>query len=196
MNRRFTKKRNIASDLGTEDGQKVLISLKEWNWKLEQTISHLQARINAVENRLSIQQPLSSSGTSPPQRIEVEMNQGGIYQQVVAMIDQYEHTINTLDHAYQRLQQQVDLVEQKQKSSSIIMHVKGKELPLEITGIIGGVITLLIAFIIGFGGTEIVISPVFLSLIGLVLITGTFFRSFGGITLFKSLLNKETDQTD
>jgi len=175
-----------------------LISHQEWNWKLEQSIRHLRARINAVENRLS----RSTSGTTELEPIDPDHS---FYEfvkpeedvhEISSMIEQYEKTLKNLKQSYEQLQQKIDLVEQKQKSSSIIMHVKGKEFPLEITGIIGGGITLLIALIVGFGSSDIVISPGFLSIIGLVLIGGTFFRSFGGFSMIRSFLSKNTKQTD
>ena len=175
-----------------------LISPQEWNWKLEQSIHHLQARLRAVENRLS----LDTLKTLNPE----ECNDFHDFSDTVKTVDdvreissireQYENTIKHLNQSYKQLQQKIELVEQKQKSSSFIMHVKGKEFPLEITGVIGGGITLLIAFIVGFGSSDIIISPGFLLIIGLVLIGGTFFRSIGGFSMIKSFLNKKTKQTD
>ncbi len=52
------------------------------------------------------------------------------------------------------------------------------EIPIEITGFIGGIIAFIIAIMVALGYKEIVISPVFLLLVGFVLIASTLLKTF------------------
>jgi len=58
------------------------------------------------------------------------------------------------------------------------MKLGNMEIPIEITGFIGGILAFIIAIIVALGHKELVISPLFLSLIGVVLIASTLLKTF------------------
>ena len=179
------------------DDDRNIHTLKEWNWKLEQSLTQLRSRINAVENRLSLninediekneRQSTNNFNDATSNKRDTDLKSS------MYIIKKYEETLNELDHDYHEMKSQIAKLSKRQKSSSLIMHVKGKEIPLEITGIIGGILIIIIAFLVALGGTEFVVSPPFLSIIGLVLIGSTIFRSIGGVELIKSFYQKRNE---
>ena len=52
------------------------------------------------------------------------------------------------------------------------------KIPVEITGVIGGIIALITAVIIAFGQNYIILSPFFLILVGLILIGSAVFKTY------------------
>ncbi|MDH7516821.1 MAG: hypothetical protein QHH19_00480 [Candidatus Thermoplasmatota archaeon] len=58
------------------------------------------------------------------------------------------------------------------------MKLGDMEIPIEITGFIGGILVFIIAVMVALGHKEIVISPLFLFLIGIVLIASTLLKTF------------------
>ena len=188
----YTKKKNntMYPSIHKENDENHILTLKDWNWKLEQSLNQLRSRINAVENRLSV----SSHQIIPNEKTDYAtvnnkndfMNVGEHQNPLSDIISQYEKTLTQIEHDYKEIQTQIDHILLKQKSSSLTMHVKGKEIPLEITGIIGGILVFLIAILIGIGGKSFVLSPSFLSLIGCILIGSTLFRSFNGVEWIRS----------
>ena len=74
-----------------------------------------------------------------------------------------------------------------------VMKLGKMEIPIEITGIIGGILAFIIAIIVTVGNRDIIISPLFLTLVGFVLIGSTLFKTFNiGLTVTKPL--KKTDK--
>ena len=69
-------------------------------------------------------------------------------------------------------------IEKFEQRKPPMMKLGRVEIPIEITGVIGGVLAFVIAILFALGEKEIVISPVFLSFIGLILIGSALFKSF------------------
>jgi len=59
-----------------------------------------------------------------------------------------------------------------------VMKLAGMEIPIEITGIIGGILAFVLAILVIADQKEIILSPLFLSLVGLVLIGSAIFKTF------------------
>jgi hypothetical protein len=72
------------------------------------------------------------------------------------------------------------------------LKLAGKEIPIEITGLIGGIIMFFIALIVIIGQKDIIISPIFLSIIGIILIASTIIKTLKlSATPLKSLKKTE-----
>jgi len=172
--------------------EKNVHMINEWNWKLEQSLTQLRSRINAIENRLSLSSENITDSISIDEKSRKSNNvtvMNADVEGLKELIDSYEKTLHQLDKEYKGMNEELTALMKKQKSSSVIMHVKGKEIPLEVSGLIGGIFVIIIAIIVGFGRSDLVISPPFLSCIGLILIGSTLFRSFGVINVVKSFYN-------
>jgi len=61
-------------------------------------------------------------------------------------------------------------MEQKGRAESFVMHLGAMEIPIELTGVIGGCLAFTIAIIVLIGQKEILLSPVFLCGVGVLLI--------------------------
>lgn len=59
-----------------------------------------------------------------------------------------------------------------------MMKLGRMEIPIEITGIIGGIIAFIAAILIAIGQKEIIVSPLFLLLVGFILIGSALFKAF------------------
>ncbi len=59
-----------------------------------------------------------------------------------------------------------------------VMKLGRMEIPIEITGVIGGIIAFIAAIIIAMGQKEIIVSPLFLLLVGFILIGSALFKAF------------------
>lgn len=197
MKSMFQRKKGYDPNNSNKFDDRNIHTLKEWNWKLEQSITQLRSRINAVENRLSLNK--NEVDEQNIKKLEENSNDLTTYKSdknlnsSMEIIRKYEETLNELDHEYQKMKDQINKLSKRQKSSSLIMHVKGKEIPLEITGIIGGILIIIIAFLVAMGGTEFVVSPPFLTISGLVLIGSTILRSVGGVELIKTFYQKRNE---
>ena len=59
-----------------------------------------------------------------------------------------------------------------------VMKLGRMEIPIEITGVIGGIIAFIAAILIAIGQKEIIVSPLFLLLVGFILIGSALFKAF------------------
>lgn len=100
--------------------------------------------------------------------------------------------LDQLNEHLKNIQNTVDYIQKRQAKKSFSMKVKGREIPIEISGIIGGVLAFIIAVLIGLGGKHIVVSPVFLAGIGCILIASSLFRSVAVTTVLKQWLTKSS----
>jgi chromosome segregation ATPase len=93
-----------------------------------------------------------------------------------------------LDYTYKEIKKTKDLeikfladfkrrIEKIEKRSPPTIKIGNTEIPIEISGVIAGFISLLAAFLVSFNQQNILISPVFLAIIGLVFISSALFKS-------------------
>jgi len=108
----------------------------------------------------------------------------------------YQKQIQKLSSYVDTQRDDIESIRTVQSKRSLLMKVKGREIPLEISGIMGGVIAFLVALLVTFGGKEIVISPWFLSSIGIIFIASSLVRSFAIFSTVKEWFAKpsKTDQ--
>lgn len=71
-------------------------------------------------------------------------------------------------------------MKQSEQHEPLVMHVGALEIPIEFTGIIGGSLAFVIAFLVFINQKEILLSPVFLVLVGLLLL------GFAMVKMFRS----------
>lgn len=103
-----------------------------------------------------------------------------------------QQRLDQLNEHLNNIQNTVDSIQKRQSKRSFSMKVKGREIPIEISGIIGGVLAFIIAVLIGLGGKNVVVSPVFLTGIGCILIASSLFRSVNGTAVLKQWLTKSS----
>ena len=187
-----TFKRKKKQEAYSQEEQSSVHTLKTWMHQLEQHIQSITARLHAIENRLApdiddldfsqhdINEHFKSLQTQNSNQIPSEKNV------VNKDYEAIRAAVSTLQQEQQRLQEAFSHQQKTSLKQAVIMRVGSKELPLEITGIIAGSLALLVAVLIAIGGKDLVISPPFLVVIGVILIGSSFVRSTG---LFSLLLN-------
>ncbi len=194
---------------------KSIQEMQTWIRKIEQTTMSVSTRLNAIEQRLSAQTRLShpqwyntddEMRTDSSDKIDIKdistvksllTDQSVQLHLLQSQRDQSKKTISELHHQLNTMQQSVDRMQEcintkmeNHNKNAVLMKIKGREIPLEISGIIGGVLALCIAILIGVGGKNIVVSPLFLALIGAILIVSSLLRSFNLSFFMKKLLSK------
>ena len=212
---RFSHKQAEKSYLAYSNDD--LQSLRGWMRKLEQSYGSISSRLLAVENRIALlpRNVFSSSLTEKHHEFnldtkqmptdkeiptDLESNQhilsqlSVITQDIIELNEQianYQHQLYTIESEKKQLHDQLGLLETEYKKHAFVMKFHGREIPLEITGIIGGILAFLIAGLFLFGGKEIAMSPLFLGFIGCVLIGSSVFRSFHKHSLLKSVIQRK-----
>jgi len=69
------------------------------------------------------------------------------------------------------------------------------KIPIEITGIMGGILAILIAVLLAIGINEVVASPVFMAVVGLILIGSAVFKAFDLKSLFTGRFKKSHEMS-
>jgi archaellum component FlaC len=69
------------------------------------------------------------------------------------------------------------------------------KIPIEITGIMGGILAILIAVLLAIGISEVVTSPVFMAVVGLILISSAVFKTLNLKSLFTRHFKKSHEVT-
>jgi len=77
-----------------------------------------------------------------------------------------------------------------------VMKLAGMEIPIEITGVIGGILAFIIAILVIADQKEVILSPLFLSLVGLVLIGSAIFKTFRIGSIVGKLFKKTSKVKD
>ena len=177
--------------------------MQTWMRNLEQHLMSLNARLGAVEQRIS-----ESSGIGSPDVVDEEDENQLTRKPIILMdnltIDQVQRLDNEIRDITQSLtslkqhersmrafkndtEEQLKKMKHRKNTHSVIMKLGKKEIPLELSGIIGGFICFLVAGLVIFDATEIVLSPWFLTGIGALLLSGTFLRTEFSVYLIKKL---------
>jgi len=87
-------------------------------------------------------------------------------------------------------------LEKIERKNPPVMKLGDMEIPIEITGIVGGIIAFIMAVIVAVDQSEIIISPLFLSLIGFILIGSALFKTFSIGPLFVKFFKKPSKIDD
>jgi len=101
-------------------------------------------------------------------------------------VDEFEPLLNKINENMKikqiytsKILEDVNLrLEKIERREPPFMRLGKMEIPIEISGLIGGILAFIIAIIVALGYKEIVISPVFLSIVGIVLIASTLLKTF------------------
>jgi len=209
---RFNRKQMEKTTIPKESNE--IQSLQGWMRKLEQSNGSISSRLLAVENRISL---LPNKGLLSLPVLETQDNEGylskkdsagelqsalstesSFLDQLTTMtsdiedlkeqLQEYQKKVQHHETEKQQLTEHLRSMENEFRKHSVIMNVHGKEIPVEIVGIIGGLLVFLIAGLILVGGKDIVMSPGFLGVLGCVLIGSSVFRSVHGQSVLRSLI--------
>ena len=153
-----------------------------WIRRLESHIQSLSSRLAAIEKRLSIQtdeHPLPSAlSDHQPTKKEYTDNQT-------------QQTINDLQTQIQGLAVQLDTLKKQTakhqktthqelsrlyKREPPILQIGNVELPIEISGLLGGILAFILAGLVLLGQAPLITSPAFLILIGFVFLFSTLLK--------------------
>ena len=208
FNRKQIEKTTVSKD--TNEIQ----SLQGWMRKLEQSNGSISSRLLAVENRISL---LTHEGGFSLTLLDTQKNgenlrkkdsgeelqsvlspESKLLDQLTTMTKDIENLKEQLQENQQKVQhnetekqqltEHLRSIENEFRKHSVIMNVHGKEIPVEIVGIIVGLLVFLIAGLVLMGGKDIVMSPGFLGILGCILIGSSVFRSVHGQSILKSLI--------
>ena len=157
---------------------------QHYNWirRLESHIQSLSSRLAAIEKRLSIQTdehplPPALSDYKPTKKEHTD--------------NQTQQTINDLQTQIQDLAVQLDTLKKQtakhQKSTHQelsrlykreppILQIGNVELPIEISGLLGGILAFILAGLVLLGQAPLITSPAFLILIGFVFLFSTLLK--------------------
>ncbi|MFH1013500.1 MAG: hypothetical protein V1769_03205 [Thermoplasmatota archaeon] len=192
-------------------------SLRGWMRKLEQSNGSISSRLLAVENRISsiptlrryhlnvTGDDIAYTQTDAIDSLDTEKDVSlepdeHIHQQLSILskeiiklneqVNVYQNHIDEIEQDRKQLYDNLISLEKEYRKRAVIMKVHGREIPLEITGIIGGVIAFLIAGLLFAGGKDIIMSPFFLSCIGCLLIGSSMIRSLRGQSFKRAFIRK------
>ncbi len=199
------------------DAESEIHSLRGWMRKLEQSNGSISSRLLAVENRISVYPTLKqyhldltgddiasiqsdgidSLDTKQHPSFEsheyINKQLSILSKDIIKLSEQmnvYQNQIHEIEQDRKQLYDNLISLEKEYRKRAVIMKVHGREIPLEITGIIGGVIAFLIAGLLFVGGKDIIMSPLFLSCIGCLLIGSSMVRSFHGPSFIRTFIRK------
>lgn len=152
--------------------------LYQWIQRVEQITKSIDSRLSAIEKRLSNNMYNDIDNDIPP---------------MVTIRD--DETISILQDTLALQQNKLEELREKiehysNKGSHLTMRIGEREVSLEITGIIGGIIAFLIAGLIMLGGRDIIISPIFLTIIGIIFISFSILKPFYNTPVFKKISSK------
>jgi hypothetical protein len=195
-----------TDEVDTKELKNHVGEMHTWMRNLEQHLMSLNARLAAVEQRITSSKlhsfdykpsslnddtihsmnssmiAMNELTTTHIKRLDDEIST--ISEQVTSL--QHQQTLNVSFH--DKTVQDIKQIKHKNKAQPMIMRLGKKEIPLELSGVIGGFICFIVAGLTFIGATEIVLSPWFLAGIGLLLLGGTFIRSEFSISLIKKII--------
>ncbi|MBS3749292.1 MAG: hypothetical protein KGY67_06285 [Candidatus Thermoplasmatota archaeon] len=182
--------------------KKNVSEMQTWMRNLEQQVSSVGARLGAVENRLSHAANTNLYESKDDESVmystsSVETVHASINTQVRSL----EKQMQSLTQSFSKINHQVQRLDEFKKNSkkkesqlnnqirpqSFIMKIGKKEIPLELTGIIGGLVTFIVAGLVVFNASNIVLNPWFLMGIGSLFITSSVLRTNKGNIFLKKM---------
>ena len=148
--------------------------LYQWIQRVEQMMENINTRLAAIERRLSNNE---DDNITPIIKIPEDKT-----------ISILQDTLLTQQKELEYLKEKIE--KYSKKNNHLTMKIGEREVSLEITGIIGGLISFLIAGLILLGGKNIVISPLFITIIGIIFISFSMMKPFYNTPIFKKISNK------
>lgn len=170
-----------------EKGEERNRDLNSWLQRLQQHVDSLEKRLDAVERRLS-DKPfegvrfgsksilIEDEQKSNLSRIENEIAN---LKKEIESLKKDETVIISLKKGdvkkeIANIERRLERLEKKKA----IVKVRKIEVPLEITGIVGGFIAFIIAILLFGGYKDIIVSPPFVMFVGIVLLTATALKTY------------------
>ena len=187
------------------DADQITISLRDWIRNIEQTTHSVSSRVSAIEKRFTNPHynifSLSSDAEQLHHTDKRDESQDVIFDKTKLKENMgYQHTllehinesmktnadsIDELKAMYHDITSQVhhDIDSMKNRLDSFerqkmpVVRVGRYEIPMEITGLVGGTLLLLIAVLVSLGHGSVISSPLFLVGLGIVLLLSTLVKT-------------------
>ena len=188
-----------------ETNEKEIKEMSNWLHRLQQSIESLEKRLDAIERRLSnesfesphlIMEEKGNRKANIPKNIEKligklqdeiedlknKLKEGGAERKEAKETKEPKEPIISIrkseakkyDNAILNIERRLEKLERRKATVRV-----GKiEVPIEITGIVGGLLAFLIAILLLEGYKGLVISPAFVGFIGMVLIAATAVKTY------------------
>ncbi len=153
-----------------------------WIRRLESHIQSLSSRLAAIEKRLSIQTedhplppPLSSQKQTQKMKTDEAAQQqiNELQTQIQDLTDQLA-TLQKKTVKHQTTTQQE--LSRLYKREPPILQIGNVELPIEISGLLGGILAFILAGLVLLGQAQLITSPAFLILVGFVFLLSTLLK--------------------
>ena len=185
----------------SETNEKEIKEMSSWLHRLQQSIESLEKRLDAIERRLSnesfesprlIMKEKENRKADLPKDIEklirklqdeIEDLKNRVKErriesketkEPIISIRKSEQKAKNYDNAILNIERRLEKLERRKATVKV-----GKiEVPVEITGIVGGLIAFLIAILLLEGYKSLVISPSFVGFIGVILILATAVKTY------------------
>ena len=97
---------------------------------------------------------------------------------ISASLAEIKEEIKKMKTAETQISQDVNVrLEKIERREPPVMRIGSMEIPIEFTGVIGGILVFIIAILVIVGQKEIIISPIFLAVVGILLIGSALFKT-------------------
>lgn len=182
--------------------KKDVSEMQTWMRNLEQQVLSVGARLGAVENRLTYSLNSLPNETKDEKNLMYSEQLITNYnEQSDKQVKNFEKQLLSVQQSFSKINHQLEKLEDFKKNSkkkvsqldekirpqSFVMKIGKREIPLELTGIIGGFIAFIVAGLLVFNASSIVLNPWFLIGIGSLLIGSSFLRTTKGISILKKI---------
>lgn len=191
--------------LRSADIKDNVAEMNTWMRNLEQNVMSLSARLGAVENRISIH-IMPSGGqkkhvsnneddSDSSQEASIDENTIGQFhqmdeelQRIIVSLKENEKKLDAL-HAF-KVNTEKELLDShgKKHPHTMVMKVGEKEIPLELSGVMGGMISFVVALLLFLDLSEVVLSPWFLVGIGGLFLFSSFLRTRTGGSFINKIM--------
>lgn len=186
VEKRLSKKNTIGSDSTKIENKsdrpigKIIQALKE-----EKDIENIEEISNVLDDEfLSLQDEIIQ------QQTEIAMMNEKIKEisdLLAKFSDEIKDDVVCNTTTFVDFEDRLEKIERKEPPT---VKLGKMEIPIEVTGIIGGIFAFIIAIFVAFGQNEVVLSPLFLFLLGIVLIVSALFKTFNIGQLFSKSFKK------
>jgi hypothetical protein len=198
----FQSKNN---SLRSADIQDSVSEMHTWMRNLEQNVMSVSARLGAVENRISIP-TMISDGKQRKERNNVDKSDNSQeasiaestikqfhqmseeLQKIIVSLKENEKKLDALQAFKVNTEKELQGLHGQKQSHTMVMKLGEKEIPLELTGIMGGMISFGVALMLFLDLSEVVLSPLFLVGIGGLFLLSSLLRTRTGGSFIKKIM--------
>jgi len=153
-----------------------------WIRRLESHIQSLSSRLAAIEKRLSIQPedhpiPPALSSQKPTQKMKIDESTQQKINDLETQIQDITAQLATLKkqtaNHHRTTNQELSRLYKREPP---ILQIGNVELPVEISGLLGGILAFILAGLVLLGQAPLITSPLFLILVGFVFLLSTLLK--------------------